>query len=312
MPITVFSTCKNQVAAVAILGALAASAMPVSAHAATYSYDGTIDSYIVATTGIYDVYAAGAQGGGNLNSAGGLGATVEGDVLLNAGDTLRIAVGGAGIDGFSYTGGWASSGGGGSFVFYGAVPSAANAFAVAGGGGGAGYYSGGENGGAGQAGINGGNGGGTSAGAGGVAGGGGGSGPQSSGGGGAGVLGNGASDSSGSDGGGGGYSVSSLAGGSSESYGPVGSFGGSGAGGYNYGGGGGGYSGGGAGGYSGGGGGGGSYLAADFSNDVTVSGANSGNGVVDITLVSAVPEPATLSVLSAGLFGLRIFRRRRS
>jgi hypothetical protein len=313
--------CQNNAAIVAILGVFAASAMPLSAHATTFSYDGTIDTYTVVTTGIYDVFAAGAQGGDNANSYGGLGATVEGDILLTAGQVLSIVVGGAGINGLPYPGGWASSGGGGSFVFEGAVPAALNALAVAGGGGGAGYYWAGENGGAGQAGLNGGAGGGSSPGAGGVAGAGGGSGPDTSGGGGAGLLGNGASNSDGDYGGGGGHSLPSFAGGASEGDGPAGSFGGGGAGGFNYGGGGGGYSGGGAGGLNygggadgspGGGGGGGSYLSEAFSDDVAIAFANSGNGEVDITRVSAVPEPATLSLLAIGMFGLRMTRRRRA
>jgi hypothetical protein len=113
-------------------------------------------------------------------------------------------------------------------------------------------------------------------------------------------------------GGGGGFGPSTFAGGTSNYDGPLGSFGGGGAGGYNYGGGGGGYSGGGAGGYTYGGGGGGSYLATQFTSDVGLSGAQSGNGEINITLVSAVPEPAAISLLAAGLFGLGLLRRQRA
>ena len=74
----------------------------------TFNETGGIVTYTVPTTGIYDIVAYGAQGGGG---AGGLGAEIGGDVSLTAGEVLTIAVGG---QGGTYNRGY--SGGGGSFV----------------------------------------------------------------------------------------------------------------------------------------------------------------------------------------------------
>jgi hypothetical protein len=54
-----------------------------------------VDTYTVPATGVYQLTADGAQGGGTLNeSAGGLGADVGGDVTLTAGtasDVMQVA-----------------------------------------------------------------------------------------------------------------------------------------------------------------------------------------------------------------------------
>lgn len=64
------------------------------------------------TTDTYQILASGAQGG-NLTSGGtggGLGAEIDGDFSLAAGEILQIAVGGLGMPGAE------ADGGGGSFV----------------------------------------------------------------------------------------------------------------------------------------------------------------------------------------------------
>ena len=93
----------------------------------SYSYTGTSETLQVADTGTYDIVAYGAQGGGASGNTGGYGAKAELLVTLTAGETLSIAVGGAGGSG-NYGGG----GGGGSFIAAGST-----ALVVAGGGGGA-------------------------------------------------------------------------------------------------------------------------------------------------------------------------------
>ena len=67
-------------------------------------------------------------------------------------------------------------------------------------------------------------------------------------------------------------------------------------------------------GYAGAGGGGGSYLAASFTNKLTPTATQTGNGYVSISLLPAspVPEPAAAGLLAAGLAALGLARRRRS
>ena len=78
---------------------------------ATYTYTGKIVTFTAPATGVYDLVAYGAQGGG---AGGGLGAEIGGDLTLTAGETLQIAVGGVGAaDTFAAD---AGAGGGGSFV----------------------------------------------------------------------------------------------------------------------------------------------------------------------------------------------------
>src|SRR5580698_1737838 len=110
---------------------LAAIAAASSDKADLFSYSGGIVTFDVTVTGIYEITVAGASGGGGFRgTSGGLGALVSGDILLNAGTVLDIAVGGEGHLGGNDAGG----GGGGSFV----VGSGNVPLAVAGGGGGGG------------------------------------------------------------------------------------------------------------------------------------------------------------------------------
>jgi len=237
----------------------------------TFTTPGTT-TYTVGTSGVYDITADGAQGGGNplFGAVGGAGAAVGGDIYLQAGTKLQILVGGQGGSATSGAGG----GGGGTFVteIYNGMASVDTFLAVAGGGGGSGIYPNGGNGVTGPTGANGGNAGALDGKAGGLGGKNGAAGQQGAGGGGNGGNG----DRSGHGGAG------------------DGGFGGGGGGGSDGGGGGGGYGGGGGAPASGGaGGGGGSYLDASFTNPVKTAGANSGdvnggNGEVTIEPVCYV------------------------
>jgi hypothetical protein len=83
-----------------------------------------IQTYTIGTSGTYDITADGAQGGGFTRSAGGSGASVSGDVYLQAGTKLEIVVGAEGGAGGGIGGGEGGGlidisgggGGGGSFV----------------------------------------------------------------------------------------------------------------------------------------------------------------------------------------------------
>jgi hypothetical protein len=299
------------IAALLTTGALFASALPIgsaSAAAIVFSYTGTVVAYTIPTTGIYDIDATGGQGGQNtLGESGGRGAQVDGDLTLTQGTVLDIVVGGAGVNASQYFG---SGGGGGSFLW-----TVGGLIAAAGGGGGGSYYY--SNGVAGQAGTSGTAAGGnnTQNGAGGTGGngGGGGTGPYYNAGGGAGWLTNGGNGLNGNAGYGG-LSSPTFAGGAGNNGGSAGGFGGGGGGGDIGGGGGGGYSGGGGGGQAnggGGGGGGGSFLAGNVTENSLIAGENVGNGQVTITLVTAIPEPASLAILATGIAALAAFSRKR-
>src|SRR5271166_4611287 len=85
--------------------------LDLSARAATwaFNYTGAEETFVAPTTGVYDIAAYGAEGGG---IHGGLGAEIGGAVTLSAGASLTMLVGGSGADGGGIYGG----GGGGSFV----------------------------------------------------------------------------------------------------------------------------------------------------------------------------------------------------
>jgi hypothetical protein len=82
-------------------------------------YSGTVDTYTVPTTGMYDIEVVGAQGGGGgdpVGDIGGYGALAEGLATLTAGTVLDLVVGGAGLTG-QVPGAAGGGGGGGTFVF---------------------------------------------------------------------------------------------------------------------------------------------------------------------------------------------------
>lgn len=255
--------------------------------------NGGIQAWSVPATGTYRITAAGAQGGQGAGRPGGLGAIMQGDFSLNAGDVLRILVGqqapNRGGSGSNSSG----AGSGGSFVVLqsGNVP-----LIVAGGGGGAG---GSQDGLPGTSGLNGTSSGGGS-GQGGINGGGGGAGTGGSAGTQSQPGGNGSSCSYGAGGGGfytrGGYHCSGSFQCAGESFlnggvgGPADTQNGGVEGGFGGGAGvghrasaGGGWSGGGGDGQSSGGGGGGSFNSG--TNPSNSSGANSGQGYVTITRI---------------------------
>jgi hypothetical protein len=288
------SRAKRMLLAGASMLALMAGAAAASAE--TFDFTGSVQQFTVVTSGLYDIQADGAQGGGSFHSSGGAGAEVGGVVFLTAGETLNVVAGqqgGSGALGQGYGGG----GGGFSGVF-----AAAGPLVIAGGGGGGSYGS--QNGSGGNSlgpGRNGNNP--PSGGAGGVDGTGGGGGVGLGKGGGGGGAGFKSEGGNGAGAHGGGQGGDGYTGGS---YFTPGGFGGGGAGGPFGGGGGGGYSGGGGGssGNGGGGGGGASYIAPAFTNTFGRNGANSGNGFVTIDPARAVPEASTWAMMLAGFTGL--------
>jgi hypothetical protein len=278
---SIFKTIGIRLSASAMLaGALAIGG---AARATTFGFTDTVQTYDVSASGIYDITAAGGQGG-----AEGGGAVIGGDVNLTAGETLIVLVGGeAGAD--------TVGGGGGTFVSLSPAGQGAldNLLVVAGGGSG-GFFGG-------SGGLDLASGAGTGEGGAGEGGAGGG-----------GVLGQGAGAFGNT--GGGAYSGGIAAGGAGEN--GAGGDGGAGGGGgtilgvdlYYYGGGGGGYTGG-----SGGlscecstnGGGGSSYLIASATEVVSIAGGNMGDGSVIVDYVgSAVPEASTWAMMLLGFGGL--------
>lgn len=246
---------------------------------------GSIQTWTVPAAGTYTIEAWGAQGGGGMNG-GGLGAYIKGDVVLNAGNVLKILVGQApvieGNDGYY---GGSGGGGGGTFV----TSSSNSPLIIAGGGGG--YLDSsesldlrinGQSGGAGATSLD-------NTGLGGYSGSGGNGSNNGWGGGGGGLTSNGTNSSQCSDTGGMSFVNGGFGGGPCSNW-PGFASGGFGGGGGTHGNTGGG---GGGGGYSGGGGsgqdespnfggGGGSYNSG--SNQINSSGVNTGNGKVIIML----------------------------
>ena len=99
-----------------------------------FTYTGSLVTFTVPTTDTYQILAFGAQGGDSafapVGGTGGRGAEIGGDFSLTAGETLQIAVGGAGMSSNDGDG----AGGGGTFVIGpGTAP-----LVIAGGGGGGG------------------------------------------------------------------------------------------------------------------------------------------------------------------------------
>jgi hypothetical protein len=75
---------------------------------------GTIQTWVVPSTGDYSIQAIGAKGGPSNALLGGLGASIYGEFVLTAGHTIKILVGQDG----SWPGtGSSGGGGGGSFVY---------------------------------------------------------------------------------------------------------------------------------------------------------------------------------------------------
>ncbi len=255
----------------------------------TYSYSGTIVNFTVPTcVTVLTIQAKGAQGGYHPTSTigSGLGADITGVVTVTPGQVLKVLVGQQPNppDG--------NGGGGGSFV----TDMANNPLVIAGGGGGSsqGTDSQDKHGQAGTSGGTGAGGGGT----GGSNGNGGNIGASFAAGAGGGLLTNGANGWTANTGGG-----SFISGGSGSSQTAVGGYGGGGSGSlYVVGGGGGGYSGGGAGSNSQGsgvGGGGGSYNAG--TNQVNLSGVNTGNGLVNISYNTGGSGPLITMTPSVGI-----------
>lgn len=93
---------------------------PAVDYTYSFGYTGSIQTFTAPVAGYYNLEVWGAQGGrsradGALKDTGGYGGYSSGDVYLEAGETIYIAVGGKGSDpaiGYDATGGW--NGGGNS------------------------------------------------------------------------------------------------------------------------------------------------------------------------------------------------------
>lgn len=273
-----------------------ASGEEVRANVIDFNFSGAIATYDVTTSGIYDITAFGAQGG-NGYGPGGNGAEIGGNLSLTSGETLQILVGGMGGEIAPGTG-W-GGGGGGSFVALGSSLSTSSPLVVAGGGGGGGSTTdptGTISGGPGFISPSGnGSGGGYY------------SGTTGMGGGGGGFYGNGVNGTYGGSGGGGYSFRNGGAGGAGGTGDPnftaPGGFGGGGG------------DGGGGGGYTGGAGGaepvgGNGFGGSSFflgTPSVAISGENTGNGLITLSLVSltsspsATPEPSTWLLFGTGM-----------
>jgi len=89
--------------------------------AGAVSVNGGIQQWTVPGTATYSITALGAAGGISNSSTTSLGASIQGDVALTAGDVLSILVGQQG-EGFGSGGDQVASGGGGTFVISGSTP----------------------------------------------------------------------------------------------------------------------------------------------------------------------------------------------
>ena len=79
-----------------------------------FEYTGSEETYVIPTSGYYMLETWGASGGNANEYRGGYGGYSVGKVYLNAGDTLYVNVGGAGIGGYSPQGGYNGGGAAGA------------------------------------------------------------------------------------------------------------------------------------------------------------------------------------------------------
>ena len=98
-----------------------------------FTVTGGIQSWVVPSTGTYEITAAGAVGGATPSAIGGKGRVITSQISLTQGETIKIIVGQTGGQ-IQFSTGYAAGGGGGSFVVRGSNNAA---LLVAGGGGGA-------------------------------------------------------------------------------------------------------------------------------------------------------------------------------
>ena len=99
-----------------------------------FTVTGGIQSWVVPSTGTYEITAAGAVGGATPSATGGKGRVITSQISLTQGETIKIVVGQTGGQ-IQFTTGYAGGGGGGSFVVR---STGSAALLIAGGGGGAG------------------------------------------------------------------------------------------------------------------------------------------------------------------------------
>ena len=90
--------------------------LPPGMEPVTFAYTGTVQTWTAPVTGVYRLTGFGAEGAPGTgtttaarNGAGGQGGYAEGEILLNAGATVRVYVGGAGS---ATVGGWNGGGAG--------------------------------------------------------------------------------------------------------------------------------------------------------------------------------------------------------
>jgi hypothetical protein len=98
-----------------VLSILGLVALPPLLSADSFDYTGSLQTYTVAQTGVYQIAAyGGARGSGNYGvAAGGLGAEIGGDFALTAGQVVNIYVGQQGDNGGRFGGGGGCDFGGG-------------------------------------------------------------------------------------------------------------------------------------------------------------------------------------------------------